>query len=71
MKDAVPYLVIKGVHELWDRIEEQWARFTKDDCRKYIDSTPDRTKAVIQAKRGIYGLLIDIMEHPEKWSGCC
>ncbi|KAG1060573.1 hypothetical protein G6F65_015066 [Rhizopus arrhizus] len=23
----------KGVHELWDRIEEQWANFTKDDCR--------------------------------------
>ncbi|KAG0803100.1 hypothetical protein G6F20_013826 [Rhizopus arrhizus] len=42
----------KGVHELWDRIEEQWARFTKDDCRKYIDSMPDRIKAVIQAKGG-------------------
>ncbi|KAG0847169.1 hypothetical protein G6F17_012770 [Rhizopus arrhizus] len=42
----------KGVHELWDRIEEQWASFTKDDCRKYIDSMPDRIKAVIQAKGG-------------------
>ncbi|KAG1506675.1 hypothetical protein G6F52_011827 [Rhizopus delemar] len=42
----------KGVHELWDRIEEQWATFTKDDCRKYIDSMPDRIKAVIQAKGG-------------------
>ena len=42
----------KGVHELWDQIEEQWASFTKDDCRKYIDSMPDRIKAVIQAKGG-------------------
>ncbi|KAG0906358.1 hypothetical protein G6F33_011444 [Rhizopus arrhizus] len=42
----------KGVHELWDQIEEQWARFTKDDCKKYIDSMPDRIKAVIQAKGG-------------------
>ncbi|KAG1415692.1 hypothetical protein G6F59_009639 [Rhizopus arrhizus] len=42
----------KGVYKLWDQIEEQWARFTKDDCRKYIDSMPDRIKAVIQAKGG-------------------
>ncbi|KAG1493706.1 hypothetical protein G6F53_012704 [Rhizopus delemar] len=42
----------KGVHELWDRIEEQWATFTKDDCRKYIDSMLDRIKAVIKAKGG-------------------
>ncbi|KAG1123753.1 hypothetical protein G6F37_014058 [Rhizopus arrhizus] len=42
----------KGVHELWDRIEEQWAIFTKDNCRKYIDSMPDRIKVVIQAKGG-------------------
>ena len=42
----------KGVHELWGRIEEQWATFTKDDCRKDVDSMPDRIKAVIQAKGG-------------------
>ncbi|KAG0939348.1 hypothetical protein G6F31_015317 [Rhizopus arrhizus] len=42
----------QGVYKLWDQIEEQWARFTKDDCRKYIDSMPDRIKDVIQAKGG-------------------
>ncbi|KAG1059832.1 hypothetical protein G6F41_013232 [Rhizopus arrhizus] len=30
----------KGVYKLWDQIEEQWARFTKDDCRKKNINTP-------------------------------
>jgi transposase len=42
----------KGVHELWDRVEEQWATFTKEDCQRYIDSMPKRIEAVIKAKGG-------------------
>lgn len=42
----------KGVHELWDRVEEQWATFTKEDCQRYIDSMPARIDAVIKAKGG-------------------
>ncbi|KAG1539738.1 hypothetical protein G6F50_014459 [Rhizopus delemar] len=42
----------KGVHELWERIEKEWNTFTVDECRRYIDSMPDRCKAVIKAKGG-------------------
>ncbi|KAG1272470.1 hypothetical protein G6F66_013349 [Rhizopus arrhizus] len=42
----------KGVHELWERIEKEWNTFTLDECRRYIDSMPDRCKAVINAKEG-------------------
>lgn len=42
----------KGIHELWERVEEQWATFTKEDCQKYIDSMPLRIEAVIKAKGG-------------------
>lgn len=42
----------KGIHDLWERVEEQWATFTKEDCRRYIDSMPARIKAVIKAKGG-------------------
>ncbi|MBM6387756.1 MAG: transposase [Paenibacillus sp.] len=41
-----------GVHELWERVEEQWATFTKEDCQRYIDSMPKRIEAVIKAKGG-------------------
>ncbi|KAG1256979.1 hypothetical protein G6F65_016091 [Rhizopus arrhizus] len=42
----------KGVHELWDRVEKEWATFTAEDYRRYIDSMPDRCRAVIAAKGG-------------------
>ncbi|KAG1182388.1 hypothetical protein G6F35_015616 [Rhizopus arrhizus] len=42
----------KGVHELWEIIEKEWNTFTVDECRRYIDSMPDRCKAVINAKGG-------------------
>ncbi|KAG1135088.1 hypothetical protein G6F38_013060 [Rhizopus arrhizus] len=35
----------KGVHELWDRVEKEWSTFTAEDCRRYIDSMPDRCRA--------------------------
>jgi hypothetical protein len=42
----------KGVHDLWERVEKEWDTFTKEDCRKYIDSMPKRIEAVIKAKGG-------------------
>ncbi|KAG1609450.1 hypothetical protein G6F44_013630 [Rhizopus delemar] len=42
----------KGVHELWEIIEKEWNTFAVDECRRYIDSMPDRCKAVIKAKGG-------------------
>ncbi|KAG1580701.1 hypothetical protein G6F47_012583 [Rhizopus delemar] len=42
----------KGVHELWEIIEKEWNTFAVDECRRYIDSIPDRCKAVIKAKGG-------------------
>jgi hypothetical protein len=42
----------KGVHDLWKRVEKEWDTFTKEDCRKYIDSMPKRIEAVIKAKGG-------------------
>ncbi|KAG1044621.1 hypothetical protein G6F43_011430 [Rhizopus delemar] len=42
----------KGVHELWNRVEKEWSTFTAEDSRRYIDSMPDRCRAVIAAKCG-------------------
>ncbi|KAG0923479.1 hypothetical protein G6F30_013865 [Rhizopus arrhizus] len=42
----------KGVHELWDHVEKEWSTFTAEDCRRYIDSMPDRCRAVVAAKGG-------------------
>jgi hypothetical protein len=42
----------KGVHELWERVEEQWDTFTKEDCERYINSMQARVKAVIKTKGG-------------------
>ncbi|KAG1395399.1 hypothetical protein G6F60_010266 [Rhizopus arrhizus] len=40
----------KGVHELWERIENEWNTFTVGECRRYIHSMPDCCKAAINAK---------------------
>lgn len=42
----------KGVHELWERIDVEWNSFTQEQCRRYIDSMPDRIQAVLDAKGG-------------------
>ena len=39
--------------ELADRISNEWNKFTKEDCLKYIDSMPDRINAVIKSKGGV------------------
>jgi transposase len=40
----------KGIHELWERIQEVWNSLTEDDCRKVIDSMPKRCKDIIKQK---------------------
>jgi hypothetical protein len=44
--DAPP----KGIHDLWDRIQEVWNSLTLEDCRKVIDTMPKRCSDVIKAK---------------------
>lgn len=41
-----------NVEELWERVNTEWDKFTRDDCRRYIDSMPSRIEAVIKAKGG-------------------
>ena len=38
--------------ELAERISNEWNKFIKDDCLKYIDSMPERIEAVIKSKGG-------------------
>jgi hypothetical protein len=42
----------RGIHELWERCDREWNTFTREECRKYIDSMPARVAAVIKAKGG-------------------
>ncbi|KAG2199790.1 hypothetical protein INT46_003552 [Mucor plumbeus] len=41
-----------AIAELEARIHQEWYKFTKEDCLKYIDSMPNRIKAVIRSKGG-------------------
>ncbi|KAG1253125.1 hypothetical protein G6F68_011477 [Rhizopus microsporus] len=36
----------KNTQELWERIEKEWNKFDKDLCCKYIDTMPDRIRAL-------------------------
>ena len=42
----------KGVHELWDRVAEQWNQIPPEACQRLIESMPRRIEAVIRAKGG-------------------
>jgi hypothetical protein len=42
----------KGVHELWDRLEEEWDKISPEVCQNLIESMPRRIKAVIKANGG-------------------
>ena len=42
----------KGVHELWDRVAEEWNKITPETCQNLIESMPRRVQAVIKAKGG-------------------
>jgi len=41
-----------GVHELWDRVVEEWNKIPPATCQKLIESMPRRIQAVIKAKGG-------------------
>ena len=42
----------KGVHELWERVAEEWNKITPKICQHLIESMPRRIQAVIKAKGG-------------------
>ena len=42
----------KGVHELWDRVVEEYNVIQPEVCQNIIESMPRRIQAVIQAKGG-------------------
>jgi len=42
----------KGVHELWERVVEEWDKFSPEACQNLIESMPRRVQAVIKAKGG-------------------
>ena len=42
----------KGVHELWDRVREEWNKIPPETCQQLIESMPRRIQAVIKAKGG-------------------
>jgi hypothetical protein len=42
----------KGVHELWERVTEEWNKITSETCQNLIKSMPRRVQAVIKEKGG-------------------
>jgi len=42
----------KGVHELWDRVAEEWDEIPPEVCQNLIESMPRWIQAVIKAKGG-------------------
>jgi len=42
----------KGVHELWERVVEEWNGIGPETCQNLIESMPRRIQAVIRAKGG-------------------
>ena len=38
--------------ELWERMEDEWNKITKEKCIELIESMPRRIAAVIKAKGG-------------------
>ena len=43
----------RGMSEHWDRIAETWYKITKEECRKVIETMPNRCQQVI-AKKGYW-----------------
>lgn len=44
--DAPP----KGIHDLWDRVQEVWNSLGKEECQKVIETMPKRCNDVIKQK---------------------
>ena len=43
---------IRGILELWERVEEEWEAIPASVCRDLVESMPRRVAAVIRAKGG-------------------
>jgi hypothetical protein len=54
------------VHELWERVKEEWDRISVKACQELIESLPRRINAVIKAKEVIqttnYMYIVKIIE---------
>ena len=42
----------KGVHELLERVAEEWDKITPQTCQRLIESMPKRVQAIIKGKGG-------------------
>ena len=42
----------KGMHELWERVVEEWNGILVETCQKLIESMPRRIQAVIRERGG-------------------
>jgi DDE superfamily endonuclease len=42
----------KGVHELWNRLVEEWNKTSPEVCQNLMESMSRRVKAVIKANKG-------------------
>ena len=40
----------KGINELWERVEAEWNKITKNDCLNLIESMPARIKSVLKVR---------------------
>jgi transposase len=40
----------KGMIELWERVESEWNKIEAEECRRLVESMPDRIRAVLKAK---------------------
>ena len=45
-------LPARGMTELWEIVQREWAKLTVDYCNSLVESMPSRVKAVIRAKGG-------------------
>ena len=41
---------LRGIHELWERVQVDWEGIPVEECQKLIESMPRRIEAVIKAK---------------------
>lgn len=42
----------KGIHDLWERIQDEWLKIPVETCQKLISSMPSRIQALLKAKGG-------------------
>ena len=42
----------QSIHELWDRVDDEWNKIPKEVCLNLIESMPRRIAAVLKAKGG-------------------